>query len=332
MIDWVTVTIPACLPHPITGGCLIDHDENGEIRYTLHKRMVMTGSHAAKVNVRAVNTDEIEVSGNIVKFMQGHNIYGPDQLRPLLVDFLNLVLPKIYQGFMPQLLMDAAWLSRVDVTSGFVLDRAGDVVQTLEAIEQTARIAYKGRGVLEGSTLVFGRANKGERAKDWQIVMYSKGHEVAKRPLPDCMMEDHEVMDYVNRLLRCEVRLRGAELKRLGFARVSDWREDTAMALWREKMDRLELSEVRQVETAELECITPRLRNAYAAWKHGEDLRKGMSKSAFYALRRRMKEELNIDIALRVPRSNVIPIVRVVELRPAHRPPWADRVDRLLAA
>lgn len=331
MVDWISCRIPADLPYPITGGMIIDHDENGEIRFATPKRLQLEGSFSSKMMIRAVSTDEIELSGNPAKFLQGHNIYGSANIRRIVSTIIGKVLPEIF-GHMPSVSLSRAIMTRVDVTDGYILDRSADVMAYLRAIEQTARIAYKGRGVLEGSTLVFGRANKGDRAKDWQLVMYAKGPEVAKRPLPPPMMEDEEVLDWVNRLLRVEVRCRGRELDRLGLRRLGDWTEESAAEVWRGKVDMLELSEVRQIETAELEQIKPRLRNAYAAWRHGEDLSKGLTRPTFYRLRREMRQALGIDIAVPVPRSNVVPIVRVIEAKPADRPPWADRVERLLAA
>lgn len=331
MIDWVSVRIPAELPFPVTGGMIIDHDENGEIRLAIPKRLELEGSFSSKMMFRAVTTTEIELSGNPAKFLQGHNLYGPSDLRKLVARVLSEACPPIFGCVPPMDLRDAV-LSRVDVTDGIILDREGDVLGYLRAVEEQARIAYKGRGVLDGSTLIFGRANKGARAKDWQIVMYAKGLEVAKRPLPPLMMADPEVIDWVNRLLRIEVRLRGRELDRLGVKTLGAWEETTAAELWHGKFGKLELSEVRQVETEQLELIKPRLRNAYAAWRHGEDLRKGCPKASFYRLRREMLDALGIDIAIPVPKSNVVPLVRVIQATPAHRPPWADRVDALLAA
>lgn len=331
MVDWISCRIPAWLPEPITGGMIVDHDENGVIRFATPKRLAVEGSFSSKLMIRAVTPEEIEISGNPAKFLQGHNIFGPADLRGMLVEILERCLLPLF-GHVPPVYLDDATITRVDVTDGFLLDRPGDVLAYLRALEQTAHIAYKGRGVLEGSTLVFGRSNKGERAKDWQLVLYAKWLEVLKRPLPDAMMSDAEVVEWVQRLLRAEVRLRGPELKRLGVQRLGDWETETAQRLWEEKMAKLELSDVRQIETAELENLKPRIRNAYAAWRHGEDLRKGCPKASFYRLRREIMQSLGIDIAVPVPKSVVVPLVRVIEATPAHRPPWADRIDRMLAA
>lgn len=331
MIDWVSCRIPAELPFPVTGGMIIDHDENGEIRMAIPKRLQVEGSFSSKMMFRAVNCDEIELSGNPAKFLQGHNLYGTDNLRKLVAAVLQEILPPIF-GFVPPVSLRKAVLTRVDVTDGVLLDREGDVMAYLRSIEESSRLAYKGRGVLDGSTLIFGRSNKGARAKDWQLVMYAKGKEVAKRPLPPVMMADSEVIDWVNRLLRIEVRLRGRELDRLGLKLLGAWEEETASSVWHEKFGKLEVFEVRQVETAELEHLKPRIRNAYMAWRHGEDLSKGSPRATFYRLRREMQDALGIDIAMPLPKTNVVPLIRVIEAKPAHRPPWADRVDRMLAA
>lgn len=331
MIDFVTVTVPCELPFPIDGGMLIDHDEDGQIRFAIRKHLAVEGSFSGKMMLRAISVDELELSGNPAKFLAGHNIYGSDNLRSVIARCLEVILTEVC-GYMPYVNIGKGKLTRVDVTDGYILDRPDDVTAYLRALSQTARIAYKGRGVLEESTLVFGRSAKGQRAKDWQIVMYAKGLEVAKRPLPPIMMEDEEVRDWVARLLRVEVRLRSRELERLGLKSVKSWDVGTAAEIWADKIGKLDMSEVRELKTEELEHVKPRLRCAYAAWRHGEDLAKGMKRASFYRLRRELKDNLGVDIAVPVPKSNVVPLVRVLEARPAMRPSWADRIDRALSA
>lgn len=350
MIDFVTASIPCNLPFPITDGCIVDMDESGGVRWQSHKRLAVEGSYSGKMTFRSIDGRTLEISGNPAKFLQGHNLYGSGDLQKVISRVLQRALPAIFWE-MPDVSVSRATVSRVDVTDGYTLERPDDVTAYIRAMHESAAIAYKGRGVLEHSTLVFGRAGKGQRAKDWQLVMYAKGLEILKRPLPTLMMNDPEVREWVARLLRVEVRLRSRELAKLGPGRESDWtdgcnREDaeeaglravrnwgaeTAQEVWAGKVGLVEMTEVREVPTAELEHLKTRVRLAYAAWRHGEDLGKGMSRASFYRLRRQMKEDLGVDIALPVPRSNVVPLVRVLEARPAMRPSWADRIDIALA-
>jgi len=215
MVDFITAVVPARLPFTITDGAVVDHDAEGVVRHSFAKRRTFVGSYDATITIRAVTLEEIEISGNPAKFLQGHNLYGPASPRELLQRVLEIVLPSIY-GVMPYIYLNGATFSRIDLTDGFLLERANDVAAYLRALYDTAHIAYKGRGHLDGSTLVFGRVEKGKRAKAWQLVLYHKGAEVMKRPLPPCMMGDVEVMDWASRLLRVELRLRDTERERKG--------------------------------------------------------------------------------------------------------------------
>jgi II/X family phage/plasmid replication protein len=68
------------------------------------------------------------------------------------------------------------------------------------------------------------------------------------------------------------------------------------------------------------------------AWKAGNDLRQCMSSSAFYRLRKQLRELTGYDIALRCPKSNVVPLRRLVMATPAARPQWADALTEALAS
>jgi II/X family phage/plasmid replication protein len=72
-------------------------------------------------------------------------------------------------------------------------------------------------------------------------------------------------------------------------------------------------------------ALTAAQRTAYLAWLAGNDLRHAMSRPAFYRLRAKLLPH-GIDIATVQPsedRSNVVPLVRVLEAVPAGIPDWA---------
>ncbi|MDZ7924354.1 MAG: phage/plasmid replication protein, II/X family [Marinagarivorans sp.] len=68
-----------------------------------------------------------------------------------------------------------------------------------------------------------------------------------------------------------------------------------------------------------------RLQGTYMLWRSGVDLRHSMPKTSFYRQRKELYAH-GIDITLRqdcVDQSNVIPLVRVLEAKPASIPLWA---------
>ena len=67
------------------------------------------------------------------------------------------------------------------------------------------------------------------------------------------------------------------------------------------------------------------LQSSYLHWNNGVDLRAVLSKATFYRHRKGL-QEFGIDIAIRketIDRSNVIPLIRVLEAVPASVPDWA---------
>lgn len=332
MVDWLTVEMPADLPEPITGGVVAKFREDGTIEWAVNQRLQLEGSFSSSIMVRSVDPTRLEISGNVAKFMQGHNIYGTADVGGLIRAFLERIGPKFWPDGMPFIDVDEGLISRVDVTSGLLLDRPTDVLSFLKAAEERGHCSHRGRGVFKGEgTLVYGDAT-GKRAKAWQLTLYSKGLEVAKRPLPEPMMNYPGVLDWVNRLLRVEVRLRTAELKRIALRRVGDWSSGAVAAAWKEKVDRIDFMEGSVMDCSDLEGVKPRLLDAYDAWCAGRDLRQGRPKASFYRLRREMHDTFGVDISMVAPKSNVVPLRRVITAEPVHRPPWADAVDFVLEA
>jgi len=185
-----------------------------------------------------------------------------------------------------------------------------------------------------GSTLYFGRTDKGKRAKDWALKMYWKGREVAVHRLPEPAYAVPGMLDELNRTVRVELTLRTPELKRLGMRKVGSWTPAKVAEIWRCYVDKLDFGEATlNLDTVDLGAlgIKPRQAHALAAWKAGNDLRSGMSRASFYRLRKELRNLTGHDIACDVPKSNVVPLRRVVTVSPALQPMWADHLTEALA-
>lgn len=76
--------------------------------------------------------------------------------------------------------------------------------------------------------------------------------------------------------------------------------------------------------------IKPRLIDVIASWKAGNDVRAGRSRASFYRIRNEVLDATGFDIASPVPKSNVVPLRRVIEARPALYPVWADQLTAAL--
>lgn len=336
MIDWISMIAP--LPHqvPIMGGQVLSISPDGELEWKTIKRKTLRGSHSAGLQVRTApneegSTSHIEVSGNPVKFFQGHNLWGTDDLVSLVVVTLEAVASAL--GVPVDDVTRKAWelgtirLTRIDVTESFHLGSIAEVKAWIRAAEQTAHLSHRGRGQLcKGSTLYFGK-----NSRRWSIKLYAKGEEIlAKGHEQDAIMHLPAAIEWAKVTLRAELTLRSMELKRLGLGLVAAWLPvdgvplRVAPELLRNRLGDMTMTTTATLSAEVLATLRPALRTAVLAWEAGADLRQTLSRPTFYRYRKQLLPH-GIDIATLMPKevSNVIPLYRVLEAKPAEVPAWA---------
>ena len=73
-----------------------------------------------------------------------------------------------------------------------------------------------------------------------------------------------------------------------------------------------------------LDSLPPRLRMVYQTWLNGDDLKQILPHNTFYRYKKALRE-FGIDISSKSPKekSNVIPLIRVLEAKPVGIPDWA---------
>lgn len=363
MVDWLTVELPDPVGLPVNDGHVMRVKRSGQVDWTTPARLGVEGSWSSNMTFRAVGADYadddddgralwelraasggnvrqsgLEVSGNPAKFLHGHNLFGSADPGELLGAVMDRALPSIWPhlGELPALDLANATLGRIDLTGSWLLDRAEDVVPFLRAMEESVWCPYRGKGVMNHvGTLYYGFTKKGERAKDWQLKLYSKGLDVTAHPLPSPAYSVPGLLDEVNRTVRVELTLRKAELKRLGLTKVGDWTPAKVGEIWRHYVAKLEREKAAvnldAVDLAQL-GLKPRHVAFLAAWKNGTDLRDCMPGRTFRRLRSELRDATGHDIALRCPKSNVVPLRRlVVASDAADRPQWADALTAVLS-
>jgi II/X family phage/plasmid replication protein len=120
------------------------------------------------------------------------------------------------------------------------------------------------------------------------------------------------------------------ELRRIGLDHVRDWflqdglPSEVTAKLLRDVFEGMTMTTTAHLSADVLETLPSNLRAAVAAWEAGNDLRAIYSKSGFYRHRAALLPH-GIDIATCMPRevSNVVPLYRVLEAKPAQVPDWA---------
>lgn len=329
MIDWLTMKISCDHDGIISDGQVVSLSRDGDaIEWSLVKYLPVSGSHDATISIRSITQQTIEISGNPVKWLQGHNLFGTNDVKRLVWLFFNELakIPELkLKPTMEQLkrIKNGNYtLSRVDINETWHLNNRDEVLAWIRAAGQKMRLKHRGAGQFRGDTLYWG---KGSRR--WLLKCYSKGDEIdgKKSNFPNDLRTP-QMLDYANKALRIEVTLKSNQLREWLHHDASIWTPETARMLLLELMKGLEMSNNMRLTDDVIKSLPSGLTMAYLSWWHGADLKQILSKNTFYRYRRKLKEyDIDIGIMRDVEEdtNNVIPLIRVLEAEPVGIPEWA---------
>lgn len=328
MVDWVSCKVPFFHSGKINGGNVISTTPDGEIEYSIDKMLGIMGSYDNRLSIKTAevlpsgDTWLISISGNPVKWFQGHNIFGSGDLVNLVYETV-LRLSKLLDSPQPESMLASIrsgcfTLSRIDINGMYSLGRRSDVYNWLHFAELNARTRH-GTAVSKGNTVYFGK-----NSERWSVKCYSKGSEIEKHQLP-VMLQDSSLPVFADDKLRIELTLRSKELIKLGLHDGSNWLTLDLFDIYREYVGRIEMSN--QTVASDLIYSIPKFaRAAFVAWDSGHDVRLLVGRSKFYKDRKELLKH-GIDISIPKPKDdsfvNVVPLKRVLELKPVGVPDWA---------
>lgn len=326
MIDWLTIRV--CSAYTVQAGFVQSVDADGVVEWRAPKRLPVEGSHSATVTVRESGMfPNLEISGNPAKFMQGHNLFGADDLQGVVSAFVRAVYARLgYEATEAELAaIDAGGvaLSRIDVNRNSDFGTSPRALSAVRALAECSHLAHRGRGSLVGEgTCIWG---KGSRR--WNMKIYAKGLELKKHPIASTVPMLDELLEFAAGVVRQEVTVRSMELKRRGLAFVREWAilGVTPRSLFEELFGLLTISEATMNATkTPHEALPAKLRSVVQLWQDGHDLRELFPTRTFYRHRKALLP-LGIDIAVKQPRetSNVVPLVVTLVGREVGVPDWA---------
>ena len=329
MIDWVTMKISCDHDGIISNGEVVSLSKDGDsIEWSLVKYLPVVGSHDATISIRSITQHTIEISGNPTKWLQGHNLFGTNDLKRLVWLFFKELakIPELkLSPTMEQLksIKNGNYtLSRIDINETWHLNNRSEVLAWIRAAGQKMRLKHRGAGQFRGDTLYWG---KGSRR--WILKCYSKGDEIdgKKSNFPNDLRTP-EMLDYADKALRIELTLKSNQLREWLLHDGSIWTPETAKMLLLELMKGLEMSNNMRLTDDIVKSLPSGMAMAYLSWWHGSDLKQILSKNTFYRYRRKLKE-YDIDIGImrdvQEDTNNVIPLIRVLEAAPVGVPDWA---------
>ena len=329
MIDWVSALLP-CIHPPLNAGHVCKITPEGEVEWSAPCRVVVEGSFEKNVTVKSHGSDgkgnatHLVFSGNPSKFLQGHNIFGSDDLVALMSDAYGAICRhldlKPALGDIADVRAGRYRITRLDINYMFELNSRADVLAWLRAGEFKSKTRH-GRPSSKGGTLYWGQSSK-----RWSLLAYCKAEEVQvpKHRLPDSLLNT-PLIPWLDNKLRIELRLKSKELDELNLSQAQSWLPHTVTTVYFDYLKRLNMKEQIALTTEELMNLPQRLRSTYVLWKDGHDLRSTMAKNTYYRHRKELMEYgINIDLRQDPEeRSNVVPLVRVLEAVPAQIPDWA---------
>jgi II/X family phage/plasmid replication protein len=313
-------------PEKLQSGRVLCLDPAGELSWYVDKALSVEGSYSSKIQIKSHTSNSIWISGNPTKFLQGHNIFGSDDLIYIMGRFFDSLLSydiglkpssdeydRIQEGYYS--------LKRVDINHSWHLKDRDAVLSWIRAAGNCARLKHRGSGQYSGDTLYFAK-----HSRRWSVKCYSKGHEInAKGHQLPKELQHPELIEWAEKSLRIEMVIRGMQLKEMLLNNGKNWTPETAkMLLCSYVLDNLEVSDNMALQPSNLEILKPRLRMVYQTWLAGDDLRKVLPKNTFYRYRRELLP-YGIDIAIvqQSERKNIIPLIHYLEAEPAEIPNWA---------
>lgn len=296
----------------------------------------ISGSHDSNIQIRSWGSDiegnptEIHFSGNPSKFFQGHNIFGSDDLNHLLIDLSEKIFKAI--GIRPtdderkSIEEGEARLTMVDINYSFELPSKSDVLAWIKAASIKAKSRHGTTPRLRGNTLYFG-----QHSKRWAFKAYSKGHEIeAKGHRLPLDLAFTPLAEWAQNKLRLELRLLSKELEKRELQYAKNWDLSTPQTIFDDYITRINMNEQIALTDNQVHKLPQALKAAYLLWQQGFNVQDHIPKSSFYRHKKQLIDHYGIDISLPKDSSestNVVPLIRVLEAKPATIPDWAFDLD-----
>ncbi|WP_100657326.1 phage/plasmid replication protein, II/X family [Alteromonas flava] len=329
MIDWVRATLP--LTHlPLNSGQVVSINADGQIEWQTPKRVMATGSFDKRISIKSVGSDgygcatHLVVSGNPSKFLQGHNVFGSDDLVSLMHDTYELICKQfsiIPSSLERKMVEQGAYkVTTIDINYSFQLPTRDDVKSFIRAMEFKAKTRH-GRPTTKGGTLYFGKTS--ER---WAIKLYCKAEEIQSKTgrIPESLT-NKGIEDWAENKLRVELRLLSKELEKLDLVCAGDITPKVIKQTFNEYLGKIQMTDQVKLSSKAKSELPTRLVSTYTLWSEGHNVRQMMSKATYYRQRKALMEYgINIDLSpCEKLTTNVVPMFRILEAAPVDVPEWA---------
>jgi len=276
-------------------------NRSGEVEWVKDRPEPVKGSFESKVLVgRGTPTDDMRdaaerlnlvlnpevlwVSGNPVKFLQGHNVFGASvqSLAPIIRTLVRNLPPDMRPHDADSDLWPAVKRSRVDIAVMIQMESHDDVHAWLQAAGSASRSRH-GRALVSGDTVYWGM-----HSRRWSNKAYCKSCELKQHPVADLKL-NNQLREYCRAQLRMELTLRTPELKDRGTLG-----ED----LFWKYFERIEFGGIDMSRVKKLDDLPEKTQLCCLKWIKGADVRHMYPIRTFYYHRRLILDKLGVDISI----------------------------------
>lgn len=331
MIDWLNIELPL-IHDPIKQGRRIMMDHDGVIssdfvigRTVENDDQAFEGSYSSKVMISSIDSaytvakagrvelgkcTGISIRGNPTKFLQGHNCFGIDCIRSLIIQTIRRTLPQL--GFTPLLVQRACHLvsnwdfivTKIDITHMFDLGSDADVNAYLRMLPFTAT-ARGDRAQFDRNTWYLGK-----HSGLWSLKIYNKYKEITSRSKKHQLpmhLQQRGIEQFAFGKLRVELVLQKQQLTRLNMTNPQVL-QNSLDQLFEDFAGKISMNN-QQITDKDIIKLPGKVQLSFISWKNGRDLKSELPKNTYYRHRRKLLE-YGIDIAKRpIPQEERIAVI-----------------------
>jgi len=359
--DWISLIVDNYSDIDIDDGLFVDLKKDGSINYQVQKRLSLEGSWSEKVSVRAW-AGHFELSGNPTKFLQGHNLFGSNDLQSVLSLFIRRVFDLLkIDGKTVIAAVDSGCcrVTRIDLTAMYDVGKYNNDVSSWLRSASPLLVKTRQNISVEDGTIYIGK-----RSKRLSCKIYNKWKECKAHILPFNRDYNNALLGWVKNKLRMEFVCRSAWL--LDYCVVNDKLETITksgdlnkylrVVEKNKKFDSKSLSILKNWSSeimnivyldlynrkiklpadsgrvrVDLDSVPRAVRGTLFMWQSGIDVKEELPKATYYRHKKIIDDLLGLNIAANFngfeSTRDVVPLVQPLVANSVEVPDWAYEFD-----
>lgn len=267
----------------------------------------------------SLDRGEFWLETSLPKTLQGHNLFGSNNLEMLCLAVIKLVYTQLGVKFTKdeerEIREAGIRLGRLDITCSFWLESTEMVAQVLEYLYEQFRAegkAWSAYGTADVETVY--NQLRSTRVTD---KYYNKGQELAVKghSIPATVPQRQRILEIVRHLLRYEVTYRGKELASLGLDFADCWDRSLVISTLTARIKKFNLQGVIRpiLGTDELHGLNDSCHTFYRLWAAGANLAQHRKYRTLDRARNTLLQDHQVDIYRRAKTGCPVPLKGILD-------------------